>query len=836
MADLSLRIKADFDEAARQFKALADASEDTRAKMEKFAEGFKSESVDKFIDRQKLAGAAITAAKGEAAAMEAQQAAYRREIERLIKSGLDPESEAVQRLAREQEILKNKIKEANDIKKAQAEIMKGVERAAKACYAAIGAGLAAVGAMTQKMAEAGDQYAKTSMLVGMTAEQFQELEYAAKTSGVDNLADSLKKLNKSVADVKSGSGSLTNALKETNPQLLAQIKNASSNEQAFNLLINAIKKAPDEFSKAELAQAAFGKSGTQMILMAEKGTTGIEALREEARKYGLISNAAAKNAEGYIDAQTRIKKSLEGVRNQLTEGLLPGITETMNKIAAFISGIDNWDRIIKIAAMSLGALTAGLTAFVLASKATVAINAITAAMKGLNTALKGNIIIAIAAAILTVLVPALIWLVKNWDTVQTYISQGVARLEYGFRWFASQVKEKFLTAVNGVKIGFLSLAEIIVTNVLGSVAKLLETLGKIPGVGESFKKAAEAVKGFNEGFRQSAQEAKNASAAAVRAAHEEQQAAERALKDKLAGIDAQAAANRAAIEERKKQSAEQMKADEALAAAEIEQTKRAEAAITAAKVASFKERLQTLADTEKAADKERLDAASQFLQQQAELQSDDFNGQISFLLEKKAELLSLYEEGSAEREAIERALALKIGDIQRKQADFERKLLEEKLGAYTQFTGGVGRLLELAAGKNQAAAVGAKALAAAEAGINSYLAFTKTLASMPAPLNYVAAGGVLAAGVAQQIKILSTPIPGAETGGRFVVPDLSPRVDGVGLRVNAGETVDVTPRGESGGGAPAVINLIVDGYVLAQITNRQIRAGEIYDLRLQGNL
>jgi hypothetical protein len=69
----------------------------------------------------------------------------------------------------------------------------------------------------------------------------------------------------------------------------------------------------------------------------------------------------------------------------------------------------------------------------------------------------------------------------------------------------------------------------------------------------------------------------------------------------------------------------------------------------------------------------------------------------------------------------------------------------------------------------------------------------------------VAAASVLAAGIAQQIKINSTPIPSAETGGRFIVPNNS-GVDSVGLKVNPGEQIDVTPRGQTGIDQPTVFN------------------------------
>jgi hypothetical protein len=846
--DLTLKINAEFDKATKAFNELASSSEETRAKIEKFSESFQTKSVDSFIDRQKLLQSSLTGTRGETAAMQKASNEYGKEIERLIKSGLSPESEAIQRLRDEQTKLKEKIKEANDIQKAQTDLMKLAEKAALACYAAIGAGIAAIAAMTQKTAEMGDQFAKSSRLVGMTAEQFQELNHAAKMSGVKDINGHLLKLNKTLIDVKNGTGNLTKYLKENNAQLLTQVKSAKSNEQAFMLMIDAIKKAPDELSKAELATAAFGKSGQEMILMAENGAEGIAALREEARKYGVISNEAAANSEKYLDAQARLKAALTGVGTELTSKLLPGMTQSINKIADFIASVDDWEKILKIVGYTLAGVTAGLTAFLVITKGAQAIQTMATAFKALNAAIAANPIGAMAVVITAVLIPALIYLFKNWDMVQTYIQQGIGRLEYAFKWFASQIKEKFILAVNSVKIGFLSLAEIIVTNVLGAVAKLLDVLGKIPGVGEQFKRASDAVKGFSNGFREATQEAKNASDAAIQAAKDEQDATEQALKDKLTNIDIAAKARRDELEARKKQGNEQMRLDAELGNAEIaevqtvqeEKTKIVAEAVEErkeAEIKSLKDRLNEIALTEKQAQNQQVEMVKQFLQQRAVLETDNFEERIAFLEEQKQILLDLYTEGTNERVAIEMAADEAIKNAQKDLADYEQKLLTERLSAFSGFFNGLGKLMEVAGEKNRGAAILMKALASAESAINSYLAFTNALSSMPYPYNIVAAAGVLATGLAAQIKIMSTPIPSAETGGRFIVPNSATGVDGGLLRVNKGEEVSVTPRGQVGNdGESFNFNFVMDGHVFAEITNKLARAGELHTLQLAGNL
>jgi hypothetical protein len=134
--------------------------------------------------------------------------------------------------------------------------------------------------------------------------------------------------------------------------------------------------------------------------------------------------------------------------------------------------------------------------------------------------------------------------------------------------------------------------------------------------------------------------------------------------------------------------------------------------------------------------------------------------------------------------------------------------------------------------KRKKAAIGAaivdKALSASIAAINSFVAFTGALKGFSdlGPLAYIHAGAILAAGLAQQAKILATPIR-AETGGRFMVPDTGGGIDSVYMRVNAGETVDVTPRGE--GASPYIIHnvLMIERRVIYDVVNEGVRSGDI---------
>jgi hypothetical protein len=188
------------------------------------------------------------------------------------------------------------------------------------------------------------------------------------------------------------------------------------------------------------------------------------------------------------------------------------------------------------------------------------------------------------------------------------------------------------------------------------------------------------------------------------------------------------------------------------------------------------------------------------------MESDNFNGEEKVALEKAVNNLVLNED--------------------KKLKESQQKLLNERLKAFTTFFGGFSSLLEMAGEKNRGAAIAARALASAEAAINSYLAFTKALASSAPPVNYMMAAGVLASGLAQQIKIIGTPIPSAETGGRFIVPH-SVGSDSTYMRVNSDEEVDITPRGQVGFNKQQNIIVQMDKQVLFDVMNDGIRSGDI---------
>jgi hypothetical protein len=123
-----------------------------------------------------------------------------------------------------------------------------------------------------------------------------------------------------------------------------------------------------------------------------------------------------------------------------------------------------------------------------------------------------------------------------------------------------------------------------------------------------------------------------------------------------------------------------------------------------------------------------------------------------------------------------------------------------------------------------------KVLAMAEAAINSYLAFTQVLRDntiWPTWARIPIAATILAAGLAKQAAIASTPIS-AETGiTSYTVPNTaSYGNDRAPVYASAGEHVTVTPRGEDHD-SQTIINLQVGEEVIYRVVQKGFNTGKI---------
>jgi len=215
--------------------------------------------------------------------------------------------------------------------------LRGIRAAITGVAAALTTGV--IARKLNEFANTGDEIAKTARMLGLSAEALQELRFAADREGVsaEDLNTGFRMMNKNLGEMQAGYGTLLLALKRTDPALARQLKTARNAEDAFLMLTEAIGKETDTSRRAALAQAAFGRSGQQLIKLAAAGADGIEALRKEARRLGLvIDNEAAAASERFQDSLTDLKAAGRGVMNVVLAPMIKNLVPLVKRITEWV--------------------------------------------------------------------------------------------------------------------------------------------------------------------------------------------------------------------------------------------------------------------------------------------------------------------------------------------------------------------------------------------------------------------------------------------------------------------------------------------------------------------
>jgi hypothetical protein len=159
-----------------------------------------------------------------------------------------------------------------------------------------------------RAAAAGREGAK----IGLSAESFQKLAYAASLSSVptEKLTGAFGILNKNLGQFQLASGTLYKHLNDNNKILLAQIKTAKSNEEVFGMLADVLANETDVAKRAALGNAALGKSWAELYPLLAQGADGIKAAADSIPD--LISDRQVAMATVWNDSWSAIKRNIQG--------------------------------------------------------------------------------------------------------------------------------------------------------------------------------------------------------------------------------------------------------------------------------------------------------------------------------------------------------------------------------------------------------------------------------------------------------------------------------------------------------------------------------------------
>jgi hypothetical protein len=192
---------------------------------------------------------------------------------------------------------------------------------------ALGAGLAKV---VYDVGMAGDAVAKTADKLGIGIEQLQELQFAAKRSGVDvrTLNMALQRMTRRMSEAASDTGEAKDAIKELG--LDAKVLAKQGPDEILMAIAGAMETVTVDSDRLRLAFKLFDSEGVAVVNMLKNGEAGLQQLRDQARGLGyVLSEEAARDAEKFADGLTDMKAIAGGLKNTIGSALIPEVNRMM---------------------------------------------------------------------------------------------------------------------------------------------------------------------------------------------------------------------------------------------------------------------------------------------------------------------------------------------------------------------------------------------------------------------------------------------------------------------------------------------------------------------------
>ncbi|PNH98423.1 hypothetical protein [Vibrio diazotrophicus] len=310
-----------------------------------------------------------------------------------------------------------------------------------------GLSLAGLAAEVNSSAAEMDKLAKKSANLQLPISELQAMQSQAEHAGVssDALSASMTRFTRRLGVLQqTGKGALGSYLKQSKNGLFKDLKGAENNQQAYQMLLESFSKLKTAQEQMAFADAAFGDSGREMLIMLREGTQGLTAARKELNDLGGGATAEdAAKAEAYNDAVQRISESIRSIKfaalAPIMEKATKLFTEFTNKFKNAQWRTEFMDKVIQTVNglyQGLEFLGKGLIFVTQNFKGIIAALAIfKVALIGINAVIMANpigmMVAAIGAAIIAI----------------TYLVDKFIGLDKVINW----VKEQFNSLWNGIK-------------------------------------------------------------------------------------------------------------------------------------------------------------------------------------------------------------------------------------------------------------------------------------------------------------------------------------------------------------------------------------------------
>ena len=196
--------------------------------------------------------------------------------------------------------------------------------------------------MTKEAASNADDLLTLASVTGTTTDSVQELNYMADLTDVsfDRIKDSLKETTNKMQEAATGTGDAYEAYKQLGVEITNADGSLRSAQDVFYDTIDALGDMKNQTERDALAMDLMSESAQELNPLIELGSEKMQEYAQEAHDMGyVLDNDALKALQGVDDAYSRLQKTQEGVKDQLSAEFAPYLEEFYGDLTSGIKSI-----------------------------------------------------------------------------------------------------------------------------------------------------------------------------------------------------------------------------------------------------------------------------------------------------------------------------------------------------------------------------------------------------------------------------------------------------------------------------------------------------------------
>lgn len=205
---------------------------------------------------------------------------------------------------------------------------------------AVAAGvLGSVGYGLKRISDEGESAVKAAQSFGTTVPEWQKLAHAADMADLstEDLGLSLGALNKHAIAAATGNQKSALWFRRAGISVRDQSGHVKSSTQLLTELSDVFAKMPDGPKKLALANVLLKDSQGKMIPLLNGGAAGLRKSGDEAVRFGLVSEQAARQEAEFNDQLKRTSAAGRGVGHSIAGAILPAINAMLPKLVDWIA-------------------------------------------------------------------------------------------------------------------------------------------------------------------------------------------------------------------------------------------------------------------------------------------------------------------------------------------------------------------------------------------------------------------------------------------------------------------------------------------------------------------